>query len=78
MSFVIGGKRYTVLYMDHPTNPKPARYSERDYGRFGSYFVADVTKVKPLDVQYRVWVQDGEMTVDQCEKLSAEFISSSE
>jgi len=74
MSFVVGGKRYTALYLDHPENPKPARYSERDYGRFGSYFVADVTQDKPLDVKYRVWVQDGEMTVDECKQLHEEFV----
>lgn len=74
MSFVVDGKRYTALYMDHPSNPKPSRYSERDYGRFGSYFVADVTKENPLDVKYRVWVQGGEMTVEDCEKLASEFV----
>lgn len=72
-SFVIGDQRYTVLYMDHPTNPKPARYSERDYARFGSYFAADVTKENPLKVKYRVWVQPGEMTQDQCHALSMVF-----
>ncbi len=77
MSFVVGGKRYTALYMDHPDNPKPARYSERDYGRFGSYFVADATKEKPLSVKYRVWVQEGEMTVDQCSALAQEFTGAS-
>ncbi len=73
MSFMLHGKRYTVLYLDHPSNPKPARYSERAYGRFGSYFVADVTADMPLNVKYRVWVQPGEMTVEQCAKLSADF-----
>lgn len=73
LSMVVDGQRYTVVYLDHPDNPKPARYSERDYGRFGSYFVADVTKEKPLEVKYRLWVQPGEMTVQQCEKLSKEF-----
>jgi hypothetical protein len=73
MSCVVGEKRYTVLYIDHPTNPKPARYSERDYGRFGSYFVADVTKEKPLDVKYRVWVHAGEMSVEECAALQREF-----
>ena len=59
----------------HGRLPRPsgesqaARYSERDYGRFGSYFVADVTKEKPLEVKYRLWVQDGEMTVEQCKAL---------
>ncbi len=73
MCFELHGKRYTVLYIDHPDNPKPARYSERAYGRFGSYFVADVTKEKPLDIKYRVWVQEGEMTVDQCAAMQKYF-----
>ena len=41
MSFVVGGKRYTVLRINHPDNPKEARGSERDYGRFGDYFEYD-------------------------------------
>jgi hypothetical protein len=76
LSFVIDGQRYTVVYLDHPNNPKPARYSERDYGRFGSYFVADVTKDKPLTVKYRFWIQPGEMTVEQCEALHQTFVGS--
>jgi hypothetical protein len=75
MCFIVGGKRYTVLYLDHPDNPKPARFSERDYGRFGSYFVTDVTKDRPLDVRYRLWVQEGEMTLEQCQALSAQFVA---
>jgi hypothetical protein len=74
MSIVVGGRRYTILYLDHPDNPKPARYSERDYGRFGSYFVCDVTAERPLDVRYRVWVQPGEMTVDECTARYREFV----
>jgi hypothetical protein len=74
MSFVLHDRRYTVLYLDHPDNPKPSRSSERAYGRFGSYFVADVTPEKPLDVKYRLWIQDGEMTVDECQALSEEFV----
>jgi hypothetical protein len=62
MSFVVGGQRYTALYLDKPTNPKEARFSERDYGRFGSYFEYTITKEKPLEVNYRVWVQRGELT----------------
>src|SRR5690606_19020873 len=36
LSFVLDDQRYTFCYLDHPDNPKPSRYSERDYGRFGS------------------------------------------
>ena len=63
MSFVLGDKRYTVAYLDNSRNPKESRGSERAYGRIGSYFVTDVTPEKPLDVNYRLWVQAGEMTV---------------
>jgi Methane oxygenase PmoA len=75
MSFVVEGKRYTVLNLDHPKNPKEARDSERDYGRFGSYFEYDLTPAKPLRVKYRVWVQEGEMTPDQCEGMSRAFVA---
>ena len=76
MSFVVGGKRYTALYLDHPRNPKPARYSERDYGRFGSYFVHDLKPGEPLLVRYRLWLQEGEMTVETAKKRSREFVDS--
>jgi hypothetical protein len=73
MSFVIDGKRYTAVYLDRPENPKEARYSERSYGRFGSYFAYDLDEDKPLEVNYRIWLQDGEMTLDQAAALSADF-----
>lgn len=75
MSFVLGGKRYTVVYLDKPTNPKEARYSERTYGRFGSYFEYELTPTKPLEVNYRIWLQEGEMTVPQASALSADFVT---
>jgi hypothetical protein len=71
---VIGGKRYTIAYLDNERNPKPSRGSEREYGRIGNYFVADLKdKEKPLDVNYRLWIQSGEMTVPQCTSLDADF-----
>ena len=74
LCMVVGGNRYTVLYIDHPENPKPARHSERDYGRFGSYFVTEVTPEKPLTVRYRLWVQEGEMTVEEAAAKATVFI----
>jgi hypothetical protein len=73
MSFVLGDKRYTVAYLDNSRNPKESRGSERAYGRIGSYFVTDVTAEKPLDVNYRLWIQAGEMTIPQCVTLDADF-----
>jgi hypothetical protein len=74
VSFVTGGKRYTVLRINHPDNPKETRGSERDYGRFGDYFEYDLTPDKPLKLKYRVWVQEGEMTVDECKALAEAFV----
>ncbi len=73
MSFVVGDQRLTAVYLDSPQNPKPARYSERDYGRFGSYFVTTVREDQPLQVNYRLWLQKGEMTVEQAAALDAAF-----
>ena len=75
MCFLLGGKRYTALRINHPDNPKEARGSERDYGRFGDYFEYELTPEKPLRVKYRVWVQEGEMTVEQCVAIAAAFVS---
>jgi len=73
MSFVVGGERYTTVYLDSPQNPKPARYSERDYGRFGSYFVAEATAEKPVEVNYRLVIKKGEINAADAEAMSAAF-----
>lgn len=75
MSIVIDGDRYSVCYLDHPENPKEARYSERDYGRFGSYFEYELTRDRPLEIRYRLWLQQGEMTLDQASALDSDFDS---
>jgi hypothetical protein len=74
-SFVIGGKRYTVVRINHPDNPGETRGSERDYGRFGDYFEYDLGPNKPLKLKYRVWVQEGELTGEECAALAAAFVS---
>lgn len=74
-SFVTGDKRYTVVRINHPDNPKETRGSERNYGRFGDYFEYDLTPDKPLKLKYRVWVQEGEMTVEQCNALAEAFVT---
>lgn len=75
MSFVVGGQRYTAAYLDRPLNPKQARFSERDYGRFGSYFEYELTPERPLEVSYRVWFVRGELPVEELARLSADFVS---
>lgn len=75
MCFVLDEKRYSVVYMNHPSNPKETRFSERDYGRFGGYFQHDITEEQPLVVNYRLWLQEGEMTQDQAQALWTVFAS---
>ena len=74
MSFVLGTNRYTVAYLDRPENPKEARFSEREYGRFGSYFEYTIERDKPLIVNYRLWLQDGLMKPEQVAALSHNFV----
>jgi hypothetical protein len=73
MSFVLGDQRYTVANLDRPQNPKESRFSERDYGRFGSYFEYKLTKENPLKLNYRIWLQPGEMTVAQIDAMAKDF-----
>ena len=73
MCFVLDKQRYTVCYLNHPSNPKETRFSERDYGRFGGYFRRDITEDRPLNVHYRLWLQAGEMTQEQVAALYTAF-----
>jgi hypothetical protein len=74
MSFVLKSKRYTVAYLDHPKNPKEARFSEREYGRIGSYFEYRLEKDKPLAVRYRFWLQEGLIKPEEVAVLSTDFV----
>ena len=76
MSFVTNDKRYTVLRVPHPNNPKDTRGSERDYGRFGDYFEYTLTPKTPLKLKYRIWLQEGDMTVEQCAAIAEGFVLS--
>lgn len=75
MCITLNETQVTVVYLDHPGNPKPARFSERQYGRFGSYFATEVTPEKPLTVRYRLVVHPGEYKeLGEIEKLSQAFV----
>jgi hypothetical protein len=60
MTYELNGRRYTFEYFEDPSMPKPSRFSERPYGRFGAFFTATVTEDQPLQVRYRVNVITGE------------------
>ena len=73
MSFVLGEKRYTCCYLDRAENPKEARFSERDYGRFGSYFETEFDDKKTLDVNYRLWFVEGELKQEEVAAKDNDF-----
>ena len=72
-SVVVGDQRHFILYLDHPNNPKPSFYSERDYGRFGSYFKTQAKPGKPVRIKYRLIIGTKELERSECEKLSLAF-----
>src|SRR4029434_4388545 len=74
MAVVLVGKRYTVAYLDHPGNPKEARFSEREYGRFGSYFEYTIEKDRPLTVNYRLWLPEGLMAQEESAAMSTTIL----
>ncbi len=53
-SFVLEGKTYSVVYLNHPENPKETKYSAyRDYARFGAFFKTTIEKDQELTIQVR-------------------------
>jgi hypothetical protein len=62
MSYGLNGRRYSVLHMNHPDNPKETLYSAyRDYGRFGAFFKKKIGAGETLTLRYRILVVEGEM-----------------
>jgi hypothetical protein len=61
-SFTLNGKRYSVVDMNHPENPKETRISAyRNYGRFGLFPAATVKAGESLTLRYRFLVAEGAM-----------------
>lgn len=56
MTFPVNDNKYTVAYFEDPSQPKPSRFSERPYGRFGTFFETDLTPEQPLKMTYQVLV----------------------
>ncbi len=61
MQFSANENRYSVTYINHPENRGESRFSEREYGRFGCYFVDEATVEKPLVVQNRMVFRRGDL-----------------
>jgi hypothetical protein len=61
-TYSLNGKRYSVVHMNHPDNPKGTKYSAyRDYGRFGAFFEKEIKSGEKLKIDYRFLIADGEM-----------------
>lgn len=61
-TFTLNGKRYSVVDMNHPDNPKETRVSAyRNYGRFGLFPAATVKSGEPRTFRYRFLVAEGAM-----------------
>jgi len=61
-SYTLDGKRYSVVYLNHPANPRQTKFSAyRDYGRFGGYFKRELKQGETLGVRYGFLIVDGEM-----------------
>jgi hypothetical protein len=74
-SYTLHGKRYSVVEMSHPDNPKGTRWSAyRNYGRFGAFPKAALKTGDTLTVKYRFLIADGEMPpVDLIQKVDDQF-----
>lgn len=69
------GHRYTIEYLEAPGMPQPSRYSERPYGRFGAFFIAEINENHPLTMNYRVNVTRGESpTREEIQKRYDTFV----
>ncbi len=67
-TFTLRGKRYSVVYLNHPANPKGGRISAyRDYGRFGVFWKVSLAAGASQEFRARFIIAEGEM-------LSAEAI----
>ena len=61
-TYTLADKKYSVVQMNHPDDPKGTKFSAyRDYGRFGAFFKAQIKSGEALTVKYRFLVADGEM-----------------
>lgn len=75
LTYPLGAERYTVQYCEDPSLPKPSRYSERPYGRFGAFFQTTLETDKPLTLRYRVNVSRGASPARQMlQKRYDEFV----
>ena len=76
LSYELNKQRYTVEYFDNPNLPKPSLFSERPYGRFGTFFKTTLKADTPLEMQYRVIVGRGKPSVSDVQSRYDAFLKS--
>lgn len=79
-NFTIRGKRYSVVYLNHPSNPKDAAVSAyRDYGRFGAFFKDTIPAGGEKTIRARFLISEGEMpAADIIQKAWNEYAGANE
>ena len=79
-TFSLNGKSYSVVYLNHPDNPKGAAISAyRDYGRFGAFFKTSIKKDETLTLKVRFLISQGEMpSADVLQKAWNDFAGKTE
>ena len=79
-TFTLAGKRYSVVYLNHPANPKDGRISAyRNYGRFGAFFKTTIPAGETATFRARFVVQTGELpAADVIQKWWNEYAGASE
>jgi len=79
-SFTLNGKQYSVVYLNHPSNPRNTLFSAyRDYGRIGAFFKTTVAKSQTLTLHVRFLICEGEMpSVGQIQTACNDFAGRSD
>ena len=66
----VGGKRYWVMHMTHPSTCKDVPvYSIRAYARFGAFWEPTLEEGKPQQYNFRIVLSDKELDAATCQKL---------
>lgn len=61
-TYELNGKKYSVVYLNHPSNPKDAAISAyRDYGRFGLFPKATIPAGGTQTIRARFLICDGDV-----------------
>ncbi|MCX7887150.1 MAG: PmoA family protein, partial [Verrucomicrobiae bacterium] len=75
VTFSLHGKPFSVVYLNHPSNPKDAVTSAyRDYGRFGMFAKATIPNDSEKTICVRFLIVAGEMpSADSIQKAYKDF-----